>query len=279
MALLMAAAGAPAAERRIEVPPAQLDPRVAADTPPHVVRFDSEAVADAPLLVWLAGTGGRSTGGPQALFDEVLAQGYRLVVLSYLTTPAVGQVCIGRALKQDPHCAQRVRQQRIWGDAPTTWIDDQEADAIVPRLSRLLRHLGAQEPGWQTYLDGDAPRWSRIVLMGQSQGGGHAAFLAQTRAVAGVLMFSGGWDRRAPDEPAAWYRRASVTPPQRWLSVHHTEEEQAALLARIDELLRIPEAQRYRLREPVLRNAHTEAIGNAVYRPLWVAWLQQLRRP
>ena len=41
-------------------------------------------------------------------------------------------------------------------------------------------------------LNGDAPRWERLVLAGQSQGGGMAAFIAQTRRVAGVIMFSGG---------------------------------------------------------------------------------------
>jgi acetyl esterase/lipase len=31
------------------------------------------------------------------------------------------------------------------------------------------------------------------VVAGQSQGGGMAAFIAQTRNVAGVVMFYGGW--------------------------------------------------------------------------------------
>ena len=48
-------------------------------------------------------------------------------------------------------------------------------------------------------LDGDEPRWTRVMLDGQSQFGGTAAFTAQTRNVAGRVMFSGGWDSdRAP---------------------------------------------------------------------------------
>ena len=67
----------------------------------------------------------------------------------------------------------------------------------MPRLTRLLHQLAEQDPAgqWAAYLDGDEPRWSRIVLAGQSQGGGMAAYLAKTRAVAGVMMFSGGWTR------------------------------------------------------------------------------------
>lgn len=39
--------------------------------------------------------------------------------------------------------------------------------------------------GWAQYLDGDEPRWARITLTGQSQVGGMAAYLAQTREVPG----------------------------------------------------------------------------------------------
>lgn len=271
---------AQAAEHRLEVAPAQLDPRVDADTLPHVVRWDDAAPAAAPLLVWLAGTGGRSTGGPQELFATVLAEGYRLVVLSYPTTPAVAQACNAQARARDPGCAGQVRQQRVWGNAPTRWIEDGEQDAIVPRLTRLLRHLAAQdEPGgpWIAYLEDGEPRWSRLVLAGQSQGGGHAAFLAKGRAVGGVLMFSGGWDQAAGDALADWYLRPSRTPMERWHSTHHAQEPQAARLGEIDGALGIPPTQRHRLHEPVARNAHTEGVGNPVYRPLWQSLLRALR--
>ena len=42
-------------------------------------------------------------------------------------------------------------------------------------------------------LDGDEPRWARVVLAGQSQVGGMAACNASTRNVVGKVMFSGGW--------------------------------------------------------------------------------------
>jgi dienelactone hydrolase len=76
---------------------------------------------------------------------------------------------------------------------PAWWPIDPE-EAIVPRLTRLLQHLARTDAAgrWDQYLNGDAPRWERLVLAGQSQGGGMAAFIAQTRRVAGVIMFSGG---------------------------------------------------------------------------------------
>lgn len=279
--VLLIGCGLPAwaAEQRLDVAPSALDPRVAATTPPHGVRWREAAPPGAPILVWLAGTGGESTGGPQAFFDTVVAEGYRLVILSYPTTPAVAQACAAEARAQDADCARKVRQQRVWGNAPTRWIDDAEQDAIVPRLKRLLRHLAAQEAphgAWAGYLEDGEPRWSRIVVAGQSQGGGHAAFLAKDREVAGVLMFSGGWDQAARKALAGWYRRPSTTPPARWHSTHHAEESQADRLREIDALLGIPDAQRHALHEPVARNAHTEGVRNLAYRPLWQSMLRAL---
>lgn len=278
--LALAVAWAPgwagATERTVA--PQALDARVRAGDPPHWLAYEPATPAQ-PLLVWLTGTGGKPQPGPQLFFQAVREQGYRLISLSFHTTPAVSQVCVGAVLQREPDCAQQFRRQRIWGDAPTPLIDDQEQDAIVPRLVRLLQHLAHSEPeaGWGEYLEGEAPRWSRIVLAGQSQGGGMAAFLAQEREVAGVLMFSGGWDRGRAGAPAAWYSRGSRTPMARWHSLHHTEEPQAALLARIDGVLGVPEAQRHTLREPVARNAHTEGVGNPVYRPLWLEVLRSLK--
>lgn len=273
-ALLAQSAGA--IER--EVAPQALDARVGEADPPHWIAYEP-ALRGQGLLVWLSGTGGRPHPGPQAFFQAVREQGYRLVSLSYRTRPAVAQVCVAPALRQDPDCAAHFRRQRIWGDAPTPWIPDQEQDAIVPRLTRLLRHLADREPdaGWADYLEGQQPRWSRIVLAGQSQGGGMAAYLAQERELGGVLLFSGGWDRGEGGAPARWYRRASRTPSQRWHSVHHAEEPQAEALARIDALLGVPERQRHTLSGPVARNPHTEGIGNPEYRPLWLELLRALK--
>jgi hypothetical protein len=105
-----------------------------------------------------------------------------------------------------------------------------------------------------------------------------AAYLAQTRRVAGVVMFSGGWDRQASGDVAQWYARPSLTPPQRWHATFHVTEPQAALMAETYRRLGVPAAQVHALAEPVQgRRAHGEGIRNMVYQPLWVAMLQLQR--
>lgn len=264
----------------ISVEPHAADARLAAGEPAHWVAYD--ATADGPLLVWLPGTNGQPEHGPKALFNTMLAEGYRLVALSYHDTPAVAQVCSPARLRMQPNCAAAFRQQRVWGDQPVAPVDDRPEDAIVPRLAGLLRHLAERDPAghWEAYLDGTEPRWSRIVLAGQSQGGGMAAYLAQTRVVAGVLVFSGGWDHGANGDLAGWYRRRSATPPERWHATYNVQEPQADTLARIYRTLGIPPAQVHALDLPVVaRLPHTDGVGNAAYAPLWRQMLGSVRQP
>ena len=281
--LVLAAAllslAARAEQRSLPVAPLATDSRLAADQPPHWVVYDP--ALPEPLLVWLPGTHGRPADGPKVLLRAMRDSGYRVIGLSYLNSDAVGQVCAGARLRGHRHCAAAMRQQRVWGDAPGAPIADRAEDAIVPRLTRLLKHLAEQDPAgqWASYLEGDEPCWSRIVLAGQSQGGGMAAFIAKTRAVAGVLDFSGGWDFEAKGELAAWYRRPSATPPERWHATYHVQEGAADLLAQSYRDLGIPPAQVHALDLPLRPGGqpHGEGIANPAYAPLWQQMLKAVR--
>lgn len=274
--MLAAALSARADEQRLLIAPHATDERLAASDAPHLVVYEPGVTA-APLLVWLPGTHGHPATGPKGFFDTVRQQGYRLLGLSYPTAIGVSQVCTVQRVRNLPRCAEAFRQQRVWGDQPTSLIEDRAEDAIVPRLIALLGYLAVNDPAgqWTQYLDGDQPRWGRLVLAGQSQGGGMAAFLAQSRRVAGVLMFSGGWDHGANGQIASWYSRASQTPPERWQVTFHVEEPNAPTMARIAQALGVPADHVHALDQAVAgRNPHTEGIGNLAYRPLWQAALQ-----
>jgi hypothetical protein len=278
LAAALLALHAHAEQRSLSVAPQATDARLDAAEAPHWVVYDP--VAAEPLLVWLPGTNGRADAAHQRLFQAVREGGFRLVSLSYLDDVAVSQVCKGPRLKSYANCAQDFRQQRTWGNASSAPIGDRPEDAIVPRLTRLLRHLATRDPDgqWAAYLDGDEPRWSRIVLAGQSQGGGMAAFIAKTRAVGGVLMFSGGWDKDARGEPARRYRQASATPPARWQATYNVREPAADLLADVYAALAIPPAQVHALDLPVVaRQPHGDGIVNPAYAPLWREMLQAVR--
>lgn len=290
--------------RRLLIAPHATDARLDEGDAPHLVVYDRDATSSSqPLLVWLPGTNGHPATGPAKFFATVLQQGYRLVGLSYLNGEAVSQVCTPRRVAQQPRCAEQFRQQRVWGDGGAVVLGDRPEDAIVPRLTRLLHHLVEADPAgqWAQYINENIcpqadedrrpppegvkptrggpslacePRWDRIVLAGQSQGGGMAAFLAQSRAVAGVVMFSGGWDHGRDGSIASWYKRPSQTPPQRWYGTFHVDENQAQTMAQIYRALGLVPEHIHALDLPVQgRAAHGEGITNPAYAPLWQAML------
>lgn len=180
----------------MQIKPSVTDPRIQNADEPHVVRYTPTA-KQTNLLVFLPGTNGKAAYGPDNFYKTVTDERLRLIALSYVDGQSVSQVCTIRV--SDERCAAHFREKRLFGHDVTPLISDEPADAIVNRLTKLLQYLVMTDPkgDWDQYLIGGSPRWNRIIVSGQSQGGGMAAFLAKKFAVAKVLMFSGGWDNGA----------------------------------------------------------------------------------
>lgn len=262
---------------RLTVTPSSTDSRIGTADSPHIVLYEQGNTAG-NLLLWLAGTGGKPANGPFTIYDTAVQQGYRVIGLSYVNDPAVSQVCVGRNLKSEPACAANFRKKRIYGDDATTLIGDQPQDAIVNRLVKLLQHLAESDKAgkWEQYLDNGLPRWERIAVAGQSQGGGMAAFIAKEKRVARVIMFSGGWDKRGNGEIAGWYGWNSATPANLWYATYHVEEPEAQTMAKIYRVLGIPPDNIAALDLPVKgKKPHREGINNPAYKPLWIRALGQ----
>jgi hypothetical protein len=152
---------------------------------------------------------------PKAFFETALTQGYRIISLSYITEPAVAQICtVGPILRNNPDCANLFRKKRTYGD-PNIWLlPDQPQDAIVYRLKMLLQDLAHMDLDghWEQYLKDDQINWEKIAVSGQSQGGGMAEYLVKYENLARVISFSGKWDYSSPREIAKWYFISQRTP-------------------------------------------------------------------
>lgn len=85
------------------------------------------------------------------------------------------------------------------------WKPVDARDSIAGRLGLLLAQLDVTYPeeGWEKYYTAaegiypdslPVPNWKKISFMGHSQGAGHAAYLAQTKEIAGAVMISGPQD-------------------------------------------------------------------------------------
>jgi pimeloyl-ACP methyl ester carboxylesterase len=207
---------------------------------PHYVVFERGAAPSADLLVFMSGSGGRPENASDFL-HVAAGQGYRVVSLAYNDLPAVVAIC---TRDPDPACSGDVRQKRIFGDNVTRKIDDTPAESIVNRLVKLLRTLDHDHPseGWGGYLADDGPRWDRIAVAGHSQGAGMAAYIAQRRSVARVILFSSPWDNSGRGLLASWVLKGSgATPPERWFGAYHKKENTANLIAEAYRALHVPQ--------------------------------------
>jgi hypothetical protein len=209
------------------------------DEPHYVISSNSTGAMPPPLVVFLAGTGGKPRNS-SALLHTIAAQGYRVIGLEYNDVPAVVETC-AKALT--PTCSASFRNSRIFGDHAYSPVFTPPDETIVNRLCSLLLFLDREHPGhqWGAYMSGIEPNWTRIVIAGFSQGAGMAAYLAKLERVQRVVLFSSPWDYwDNKDRLAPWLAQPTATPPDRWYAEYHREERTAASIAQAYRLLGIP---------------------------------------
>ena len=232
-----ASVAAPTAEL---VKPSVADPSVHQFDDPNVVVANPQAGPDAPLAIFMPGTGGRPTN-VLPLLGVIAGQGYRVIGLTYDDEPAGNLTCT----RQMPSsCLALFREMRVYGSGTGGPVSNPPDEAIVARLSALLSYLAKAHPdaGWGGYIAADGtPKWDRIVVSGLSQGAGMAAFIAKRVAVQRVVLFSSPWDVAGPDDrPAPWLALPSATPSDRWWAERHVREKTTGLLQAAYAALNIP---------------------------------------
>ncbi|WP_080403712.1 BPSS1187 family protein [Burkholderia ubonensis] len=286
-ATVVACSNAVAAVHRVDVRPSDTDSTIVVANEPHIALRNTD-VSRGPLLIFIPGTGGETVKTARIekdFFETALSLGYRVIVLSYVDTPAISQVCTLETVISDPKCAEHVRQKRIFGDNVTKLVNDGPQDAIVHRLAALLQHLTRSDPQghWDEYLEANQLNWSKMVLSGQSQGGGMAAFIAKRYLAGGVIDFSGGWDIQSKNRIASWYALSGATPPDRLYGTYHVKEKFSGLIRDSYNAMRIPQDHQFALDKP-LRNpdaknpGHAEGASNPVYLDVWREILDKLKR-
>jgi hypothetical protein len=202
------------------------------------------------LVLFLGGSGSRPSD-----YDDISASaaglGYGTINLSYNDTAPLLTVGLTCALS-DP-CYANYRGETIFGKdvvyAPGVgpWdalaITVSKANSVVNRLVNLIDYLthdadtsddtywsqfvvsNANSPYTTTHLGAVYPNWSKIVVSGHSQGGGHAAFLGVKlpQAVRRVVMFSSPNDN-VNGVSASWVTSTSTTGLDRFWGLRNADE-------------------------------------------------------
>ena len=256
----------------LEIVPSKTDARITNANTPHFVAYNPSNQMG-KLFLFLPGTNGIALRGPKNLFYTAIEQGYSVINLSYINTPAVARICRGDVLAENAKCTEEFRTRRIYGTNEFPLIEDKSYDAIVNRLTKLLTYLSEHDEkgNWNRFLENGDPNWEKIAVSGQSQGGGMAAFIAKDHVVARVIDFSGGWDFSAKGEIADWYSKESKTPLERYFGTYNVKEPMAPIIDESYKAMSFPENHIYALdlAVPEGRKAHSNGVRNLGYKETW----------
>jgi hypothetical protein len=189
----------PAAKTRLGIQPAYLDTRV---TPRGL------------LVVYLHGAGAPSTCGSTAHEQQLASLGFHVLGPCYTSDYGIG------------NCGADIegcRLEAFDGQDHHPFVDITPPESIETRVAKGLAYLQTKNPkgDWAYYLDGDKPRWSKIVISGISHGASSAGVIGLHRLTDRVVMLSGPLDT-----DQAWLKKTPLTPIARFYGFSHTADPQ-----------------------------------------------------
>jgi hypothetical protein len=178
--------------------------------------LDTRVAPRGKLVIYLHGAGAFQSCGGGALGTLVASFGFHWLAPCYLSDYGVD------------NCGDDIagcRLEAFEGVDHHPFVSIARPDGIEQRIGRGLRYLQQQNPAgdWQYYLNGDAPRWSEIIISGHSHGASSSGLIALHRLVSRVVMLAGPYD---PGQ--AWLALTPLTPRDRFFGFTHTGDGQHA---------------------------------------------------
>ncbi|MCA9776216.1 MAG: alpha/beta fold hydrolase [Candidatus Eremiobacteraeota bacterium] len=216
------------------------DPSIPVARGPHLAIVDSSATPNGYLLLSLGGT--NSYPKDFLAFDKVAAsQGYSVLALDYPNT-VITTSC---KTSPQPDPCTLFREEIVTGQQVSDLVEVDRANSIENRLVALLKHQAKTDPEhYADFLKDGQPDWSKIVVVGHSQGSGHAGYLAKNHPMKAAILLAGPQDTTDAG-PASWMSAPSQTAPDRFLSFTHKDDffDSSSQLAAVRLLREEPGAQ------------------------------------
>lgn len=209
--------------------PQTTDPGITTNLNNHFVSINRSVTQKNQLFVFLPGTGGVAINTREINWTAA-DLGFHAINLTYPNDEAINDLCSATA---DLDCYANARLEVLDGINRSTLVDVSRANSIENRLIKLLIYLRTQSPNdnWGQFLINDSTLdWSKIIITGHSQGGGHAAIIGRYHAVARVIMFAAMDFNARSNSAANWIAQPNTTPnaspPDRFWGFSHTRDDQ-----------------------------------------------------
>lgn len=202
-----------------EIAPSLTDTAITQARGPHLALVDPQAEPNGYLLLSLGGT--NSIPSDFLDFDRLAAQeGYSVLALDYPNT-VITTTC---RTSPQPDACTLFRREIVSGEQVSDLVEVDRNNSIEHRLESLLRYQAQKDPEhFGQFINENGPVWNKIVVVGHSQGSGHAGYLAKQHPMRAAILLAGPQDTTAAG-PASWMTAPGETPPERFLSFLHRDD-------------------------------------------------------
>lgn len=189
----------------------------------HFVAIDTRTTLKNKLFVFLPGTSG-APNFYKLIVQKAAALGYHSIGLMY---PNNSDIYTASATSPDITQFGKCRQEIFDGTDQTTGVTVDANNCIKSRLYKLLLYLQTQHPeqNWQQYINNNQVDWTKCVVAGHSQGGGHALYIAKKTLVAKAIGFASiDWNTTL-NRSADWVTISGATNNSNIYSFNSTNDE------------------------------------------------------
>jgi hypothetical protein len=208
---------------KYSITPSQTNPNINSYNSPHTVYLDTRQPSKNKLFVFFPGT----SGFPDVytrIVEKAASMGYHALGLTY---PNGSEIYVASGTNPDNTSFGRCRQEIFDGSDQSLAISVTPDNCIQGRLTKLLEYLSTQHPeqNWGQFLNVGNINWSKCVVAGHSQGGGHAWFISKKVSVARAISFASidwnTWLGRSAD----WITEPGSTPSSKLFSINSPKDQ------------------------------------------------------
>jgi hypothetical protein len=211
------------------VAPQLTDPQIDRNLQNHYVAVNRGVTAKNQLFLFFPGSGAVPFNYLE-ISNTAADLGFHTIGLNYPNDEPVNTLC--GSTNSDLDCYAKVRLEIKDGVDRTNLVQVNRPNSIENRLIKLLIYLRQQRPNenWGQFLINDSTvNWTKIVVAGHSQGGGHAGIIARFHPVLRAIKLAAQDFNFVANAPANWIARPETTPnastPDKFWGFSHQRDE------------------------------------------------------